>query len=662
MEKEIRIIPSADSEVRILADSRHIEGHGIVVNSTSRDMGGWREIILPEAINGLIESSDVLALVNHSVEKGVLARSKNGLGSLSLSVDVKGLSYSFEAPNTNLGNELIEGIKRGDISTSSFAFSIKNQKRDAPIEKQPDGTWLRTIKKFDSIHDVSMVYHEAYENTDVALRELRSIEEFKEKTEEEAGIEIKPAAVVPVPEPIIEVKVEKEVKEVEPKKVNNLKTNKMATIKELQDQRAKAIEDNEKIAEVTKVEKRAYTEAEQETAKANNQKMSELDLQIETEKRKLGTERFQGVYIQASKKEEFSLLKTLRAAAENRPMSMAAQEVNELGAYQLRKSGQTPQGGITIPFVDAPWKYETRADILAQTATQGKEIVAEDKKAILPPLLDRMVLGQAGATYMTGLVGDVSIPSYAGTTVAWKDEVEAAADGGGAFKEVYFAPKRLTGYINVSKTFLAQDGVGAERMLLSNIADAVAHKLEATILGIATLSSKMPSGIGYKLNVANGGGVAVLTGATVTYPAVVGLETTIDVLNASTGNLAYIMNSTARGLLKIKDLGTSNDVGDFVITKENTMNGYPVLVTNAMPHTYGAGGDGNAIIFGNWKDLCIAQWGGYDITVDPYTAAKTNQIVIVINAYFDAKGLRGSTGTGTTLDEYATSFAALSIK
>jgi HK97 family phage prohead protease len=202
-EKEVRIISDVDSEVRILADSRHVEGHGIVVNSVSRDMGGWREVILPEAINGLIESNDVLALVNHNVDKGVLARSTNGQGSLNLSVDVKGLAYSFDAPKTNLGDELIEGIKRGDIRTSSFAFTIKDQKRDAPIEKQPDGTWLRTIKKFDSIHDVSMVYHEAYENTDVALRELRSLEE-QNILEEELRLKMESEAKAKAEKPVID--------------------------------------------------------------------------------------------------------------------------------------------------------------------------------------------------------------------------------------------------------------------------------------------------------------------------------------------------------------------------------------------------------------------------------------------------------------------------
>jgi HK97 family phage major capsid protein len=429
------------------------------------------------------------------------------------------------------------------------------------------------------------------------------------------------------------------------------------TIKELQNLKAEALEENAKIYELKSAENRTMTETEEATVAMNNQRMKEFDLELETETRKLSAGHFVGPLIKIGKEEDkFSLIKSVRAQLNHKEMPASTRDLTIAGKQQFVESGNTATGDIVIP------NYEQRANILAQTATAGMEIVAEDKKAILPPLMPRMVLAKAGATYMSGLVGNVSIPSYAGTTVAWKDEVEAAADGGGAFSEVVFAPKRLTAYVNVSKTFLAQDGVGAEALLLSNIADAVAHKLEATILGPATLSSKAPSGIGYKLHVSNGGGVAVLTTTGVTYPAMVGLETTVDVANSLDGNLSYIMNGTARGLLKIKDIGTSNDTGDFILTKENTMNGYPVYVTNAIPSTYGAGGDGNAIFFGNWRDLCIAQWGGYDITIDPYTAAKTNQIVIVINCYFDAKGLRGFTGTGSTLDEYAISFAALSIK
>ena len=144
-------------ELRTTNESRTVEGYALVFNKESRDLGGFIEIIDPTSLDGVIEKSDILCLLNHNEDKGVLARSKFGIGSLSLSVDDTGLKYRFEAPDTALGNELLEGLKRGDISTSSFAFTIDSDK----WEKRTDGKYLRRITKFKELFDVSPVYKEA---------------------------------------------------------------------------------------------------------------------------------------------------------------------------------------------------------------------------------------------------------------------------------------------------------------------------------------------------------------------------------------------------------------------------------------------------------------------------------------------------------------------
>ena len=110
--------------------------------SESNDLGGFKEVIDSRALDGIIEKSDVLCLLNHNEDKGVLARSNKGTGSLTLEVDEKGLKYSFEAPNTALGDEVLEGIRRGDISASSFAFTVESDS----WEKREDGSYLRTIR------------------------------------------------------------------------------------------------------------------------------------------------------------------------------------------------------------------------------------------------------------------------------------------------------------------------------------------------------------------------------------------------------------------------------------------------------------------------------------------------------------------------------------
>lgn len=64
-------------------ESRIIEGYGIVFESESVDLGGFTEIISRNAISQeVIDNSDILFLLDHNKERGVLARRKNGSGSL----------------------------------------------------------------------------------------------------------------------------------------------------------------------------------------------------------------------------------------------------------------------------------------------------------------------------------------------------------------------------------------------------------------------------------------------------------------------------------------------------------------------------------------------------------------------------------------------------
>ena len=88
-----------------------------------------------------------------------------------MTVDEVGLKYRFEAPATALGDELLEGLKRGDITTSSFAFTIEKD-----TWTKQDGRYLRTINSFKELYDVSPVYKEAYPDTSVALRKMQEME------------------------------------------------------------------------------------------------------------------------------------------------------------------------------------------------------------------------------------------------------------------------------------------------------------------------------------------------------------------------------------------------------------------------------------------------------------------------------------------------------
>ncbi len=163
--------------------SRTVEGYALLFDSESKDLGGFKEIIAPGSLDGVLSRSDVLCLLDHDRHRGVLARANKGSGSLTLTVDEKGLKYRFDAPNTMLGDELLEGIKRGDISSSSFCFTVE----DDEWLRMENGSYKRIIRKFDHLYDVSPVYQEAYEGTSVSLseRSQRKFEELKKEGNED---------------------------------------------------------------------------------------------------------------------------------------------------------------------------------------------------------------------------------------------------------------------------------------------------------------------------------------------------------------------------------------------------------------------------------------------------------------------------------------------
>lgn len=149
-------------------ENRKVEGYAAVFNSPT-NLRWFIEVIEKGAFDEAVKTSDVRALFNHD-PNFLLARSNKGKGTLKLSVDSKGLRYEFEAPKTQAGDDLLEMIERGDLSQSSFGFTIKESNWKS--KKLENGDWEETrhITKVDVLFDVSPVTFPAYQDTTVAKR------------------------------------------------------------------------------------------------------------------------------------------------------------------------------------------------------------------------------------------------------------------------------------------------------------------------------------------------------------------------------------------------------------------------------------------------------------------------------------------------------------
>jgi HK97 family phage prohead protease len=122
-------------------------------------------------------------LYNHNDSQGVLARSKFGKGSLSINITDKGVDFEFKAKQTPLGEEILQAVNAGDLDACSFAFRIAEG--GDHWEKRSDKTYLRTINKFESLHDFSIVVQPAYEATTVSARSLDKLKELRANEEKQ---------------------------------------------------------------------------------------------------------------------------------------------------------------------------------------------------------------------------------------------------------------------------------------------------------------------------------------------------------------------------------------------------------------------------------------------------------------------------------------------
>ena len=152
---------------------RTISGYAIVFNSKSEVMYDYqnkrrfREIISPQAVSdALIQRSDIKMLLEHD-SKRLLARCKQGKGTLKWSIDHNGVLYSFTSPNTSDGDFAVEMLRRGDITGSSFAFYLG---KDSDTWRKDGDIWLRTINKIERIQDMSIVSDPAYSETSADVR------------------------------------------------------------------------------------------------------------------------------------------------------------------------------------------------------------------------------------------------------------------------------------------------------------------------------------------------------------------------------------------------------------------------------------------------------------------------------------------------------------
>lgn len=600
------MVKKDDLEIRtseVLTDNKTIYGKAISFDTLSVDLGGFRETIKRGAITqDLINHSDIFARTNHK-DDYILARSKNGKGSLSLELRDDGLYFSFELPNTEKGNELREHIKRGEITQCSFAFNAAKE-ANSEVWRNENGIIYRDIYKIGYLGDVAPVYKPAYEETYVSMRAMECAKTLKEEEELKAMQE------------------EDETEEIDETTKDNEVVEEEETKEVVKDETEEAVvEEKETDDETQEVIDEKTKETDDETVTDNDETIED-EIETETEETKEEEKETRNNETKNHTKKmnkEFRLIKAINDIANNRSVDETAQAVVKAGAEEMRKAGVSYGGQIQLPT------SELRSAITV--TAEGEDVVATEIYDILEPLRAKNVLVAAGAKFITGLVGDVQVPSMSAGNVTWEGETASAKDGGQTFTAVKLSPKRLTAYVDISKQFLVQDSKSAEALIRQDIINAINSKLEATILGSAVGTTTQPAGI------FNGKSKKTIA----SFKDVCDLEAKIEDANVI-GECKYVMSNKAKAALR--NMAKSAKSTELVM-EGGAIDGTAVLNTSNVEE--------QNVVYGDFSNLAIGQWGSIDLLVDPYTKAADGQVRLVVNAFFDAKVLRdGAFAYGTT--------------
>ena len=310
----------------------------------------------------------------------------------------------------------------------------------------------------------------------------------------------------------------------------------------------------------------------------------------------------------------------------------------EASAELARQRGRNPTG-LYVSLRSLGRQAERRS------LTSGAQGTAGNGAALVPtvvsdmpidPLRAATVLAGLGATYLTGLTGNISIPRVSqGTSTGWFSEQSPIPDTDLTFDSVGLSVKHVGAISEYSRAMMLNSTADVDALLRTDLMRALAVEIDrAAIMGAG--DGITPRGV---LNMP---GVAKVTfGDSLTWPAVLSLPAALDNANVPMSRPGFVGN----GLIRSKAMGTLTAPGvasPFIMTSPDSLAGYRYAATNLIPVAPAVTGTGahparSTLVFGSWDNLLIGVWDALDLTSNPYsdTAYRKGSVQVRIIADVD---------------------------
>jgi HK97 family phage major capsid protein/HK97 family phage prohead protease len=349
--------------------------------------------------------------------------------------------------------------------------------------------------------------------------------------------------------------------------------------------------------------------------------------------------RMQEIGLTDKEAERFSIVRAVRDLSDSMMNKKPVENTLEMEASEAvaKQLGRRSRGFFVPPEV-----VKASRDLNVGTGTAGGNLVATEllDGSFIELLRNAMMVRRMGASVLTGLQGDIAIPRHTGAASGeWVAESGSASESAQTFNQVSMSPKTVTGFVDMSRKLIIQSSIGIENFVRMDLALVIALAIDlASINGSG--AGNQPTGI---LNTSGIGDVAMGTdGGPMTWPLFLQLWAEVANDNAAFGSTGFLTNTKAHAHLM--GIAKAANTAKFIAENFPGMDGMteyagaPGGVSNQVPSNLTKGGSGavaSAMIYGNWRDLIIAEWSGLDVLVDPFTGATAGTVRTIVHQDVD---------------------------
>lgn len=336
------------------------------------------------------------------------------------------------------------------------------------------------------------------------------------------------------------------------------------------------------------------------------------------------------VDLSSKERERFSLANAVRGAITGKREGYEFEVCR--AAEEFARKSNIERTNPTSFFIPTSALMGQRAHTVGATNV-GEQLVGTDHRGdmFIDRLKNELVLAQAGATVMDGLVGNVSIPKLtSGTTPGFLGETAATSESEAATTSVTMSPKRLGTHVDYSEQLLRQSDPSIDTILENDLMFAVQEIVDNTGLN-GTGAGDVPTGV---TNLA-GLDSTSLAGQPVTYTQLVELKGKPRAANVRGGNRSFVTSEAQLTKWEGTQRFASSDGTTIYNPVTGMTAGVPALGTNLIADDDGSDSVSSTIIFGHWNHLMLGHWGVLEIIVDPYTQATLGQRRLVVVDFWD---------------------------